>query len=89
MDSVTPQINNPKDKNPPTNCPNCGGSRFWAELVTKDPWGRYSKVHLSRTKGIKFLTGPDKIYTLCVGLVCNECGYTEVYAEEPNKLLQH
>ena len=87
MNSLEPERNQPNSAEPPANCPNCQGPRFWAEVVTKDAWGRYSTVHLSRTKDIKFLTGPDKVYTLCAGLVCKECGYTEFYAEDPGKLL--
>lgn len=87
MNPPEPQPNRPNNAEPPTNCPNCGGPRFWAEAVTRDAWGRYSSVHLSRTRDIKFLTGPDKVYTLCVGLVCKKCGYTEFYAEDPAKLL--
>lgn len=87
MDHPTRPLNNPADPRATTPCPKCQGPRLWAETVTKDAWGRYSTVHLSRTKGIKFLTGPDKVYTLCCSLVCTTCGYTELYAQEPGNLL--
>ena len=88
MDQPTRRLNTPNDAKSTTNCPNCQGVRYWAESVAKDAWGRYSAIHLSTTKGIRFLTGPDKVYTLCVALVCSECGYTEFYAEDPKRLLK-
>jgi predicted nucleic-acid-binding Zn-ribbon protein len=58
-------------------CPRCGGRRVVA----------VAQFFLHREVPFSFRDWPFQGKTLCEALVCVKCGYTELYASEPTKLL--
>jgi predicted nucleic-acid-binding Zn-ribbon protein len=67
-------------------CPKCGGERVWADVETA-MGGNAGKVQFSREVG-KGLFGPLRNTTICISLVCSECGFAEFYANKPNYLVK-
>jgi predicted nucleic-acid-binding Zn-ribbon protein len=64
-----------------TSCRNCGSTTIWTDVHTPGTRG----IYLQQING-SILWGPKR--TELAALMCTECGYTELYAYEPKKLLE-
>ncbi len=92
MDHETRRLDEPIDHEtrrldeppPANNCPKCEGERIWGEIPTYGSNG----LKVARTLPGQGPLGFNKTaYAACHALVCLQCGYTELYTQQPRDLL--
>jgi predicted nucleic-acid-binding Zn-ribbon protein len=70
----------------PDPCPKCGNARIWISLA--QPIVREFTKPGINYKGLSITSESHRHkYASCRALLCSECGYTELYAQNPKILL--
>ena len=81
MDHETRRLDEP---HPADNCPKCSGERIWGDVPT---YGSIA-LRVARIFPGQGTFGLNKTaYAVCHALVCLQCGFTELYTQEPQRLL--
>jgi predicted nucleic-acid-binding Zn-ribbon protein len=72
---------------PSDRCPKCSGSRIWVRAIDRGHYNNVFDLCLQPFKARRSLFHPPPRTSLSA-FMCITCGYTELYARDPQKMLE-
>ena len=72
---------------PSDHCPKCSGSRIWVRAIDRGHYNNVFDLCLQPFKARRSLFHP-RPRTPLSAFMCSACGYTELYARDPQKMLE-